>query len=71
MERKLKGAFSPRMLADAIQEYISENQKVLKPILEKRDVSGKKIYNYQQALNMKTLELYNKYNGNAPLIAKA
>lgn len=64
MERKLKGAFSPKMLAEAIQEYISENQKVLKPILEKRDLTGKKIYNYQQALNMKTIELYRKYNGN-------
>lgn len=64
MERKLKGAFSNRMLAESIQDYISENQRILKPLLEKRDKNGKKIYNYQQALNMKTLELFNKYNGN-------
>ena len=64
MERKLKGAFSPKMLSEAIQDYISENQRVLKPLLEKRDGSGKKIYNYQQALNRKTIELYKKYQGN-------
>lgn len=64
MERKIKGAFSPKMLSTAIMEYISENQRILKPIIEKRDPTGKKIYNYQQALNMKTIELYNRYNGN-------
>ena len=65
MERKLKGAFSNKMLAEAIQEYISENQRILKPLLEKRGTDGKKIYNYQQSLNIKTLELFNRYNGNA------
>lgn len=64
MARKLKGAFSPKMLSEAIMEYISENQRILKPLLEKRDLSGKKIYNYQQALNMKTVELYKRYQGN-------
>lgn len=64
MERKIKGAFSPKMLSEAIMEYISENQRILKPLLQKRDGTGKKIYNYQQALNTKTVELFNKYNGN-------
>ena len=64
MERKLKGEFSNRMLAEAIQEYISETPRILKPLIEKRNATGQKIYNYQQALNMKTLELFNRYNGN-------
>lgn len=64
MERKIKGAFSPKMLSTAIMDYISENQRILKPLTEKRDATGKKIYNYQQALNIKTIELYKKYNGN-------
>lgn len=65
--KKIKGAFSPRMFTEAIQEYLSENEKVFKPLLNKRDASGKKIYNYQQALNAKTIELYHKYWGNIKL----
>jgi len=64
MERKLKGAFSNKMLAEAIMEYISENQRILKPLLEKRTPTGSKMYNYQQSLNIKTIELYKRYQGN-------
>ncbi|KKS77404.1 MAG: hypothetical protein UV51_C0007G0002 [Candidatus Woesebacteria bacterium GW2011_GWC1_42_9] len=62
--KKLKGNFSNRMLSEAIQDYISENERVIKPLLIKRDLKGKKINSYETALNQKTVELFKKYQGN-------
>ncbi len=62
--KKIKGAFSPKMFAEAIQEYISENERVIKPLLVKKDAQGKKVHSYEQALNLKTVELFKKYYGN-------
>lgn len=64
MSKKLKGDFSPRMLSEAIQEYISENERIIRPLLVKRNIQGKKIHNYETALNLKTKELFIKYWGN-------
>ena len=63
-KRNIQGAFSPKMFSEAIQEYISENAKVLRPILAKRDIKGNKCFNYEQAMNIKTVELFKKYYGN-------
>jgi hypothetical protein len=62
--KKIKGQFSPRMFSEAIQDYISENPKILTPLLVKRDASGSKVNSYESALNQKTMELFKKYYGN-------
>lgn len=63
--KKIKGKYSPRMLSEAIQEYLSENMRILKPIIEKRNATtGQKMYTYEQAMSMKTVELFRKYYGN-------
>lgn len=63
--KKIKGAFSPRMFSEAIQDYLSENERAMKHLLQKRDLKkGKKIYSYEQAINIKTTELFKKYYGN-------
>ena len=61
---KIKGQYSPRMLTEAIQNYLSENYSILTPLLQRRDKNGNKIYSYQQALELKTEELFQKYYGN-------
>lgn len=61
---KIRGNFSPGMLIDAIQEYILQHVKAIKPLLDQRDISGKKRYDYQSAVEAKTTELYYKYQGN-------
>ncbi len=63
--KKIRGEFSPRMLSDAIKEYISENPKSISHLEKQRDlVSGKKVNSYGQAVELKTRELFIKYNGN-------
>lgn len=63
-EKKLSGKFSPRMMSEAIQEYLTQNMRKLKPILDQRDKKGKKIFTYEQALNKKTEELFGMFFGN-------
>ena len=63
-EHKLCGMFSPRMLSEAIQLYLSQNIKKIKPFLEQRDKKGKKINTYQDAINEKLKELFGLYWGN-------
>lgn len=63
--KKIKGAFSPKMFATAIQEYISENPEVTRNLERKRDpTTSKKVYNLEQATQMKTMELFKRYYGN-------
>lgn len=62
--KKIMGKFSPRMFTEAIQEYLSENMRIIKPLLEKRDNKGKKINSYEQAHRIKTEELFRRYYGN-------
>jgi len=61
---KIKGNFNKQQLQKAIEEYISTNSSVLKPMLEKRDNQGKKVNSYPVALQMKSNQLFEKYNGN-------
>lgn len=64
-EGRIKGAFSPRMLATAIQDYLLENPSELTPMLQRRDGKGKKVYTYETALQIKVKEMYDVFNGNA------
>ena len=61
---RLEGAFSPRMLSEAIRAFLLENPSEFSAIMKRTDTSGKKIYAYEEALNVKILEYYNKFNGN-------
>lgn len=63
-EKKIRGKFSPLMFTVAIQEYLSENMKIIKPLLDKRNAQGKKINTYEQAHRLKTEELFHRYYGN-------
>lgn len=63
-DKKIKGLFSPKMFSDAIQEYLSEHSKPMRPFLSKTDANGKKVYNYQTALLACTRVLFEKYYGN-------
>ena len=63
-DKKLKGEFSQKMLAVAIENYILENPSTTRALLNRRDRAGKKMYNYDEAVRLKTHELFNKYWGN-------
>jgi len=60
----IRGAFSPRMLATAIQDFIMENPSELSSLQQRRDGRGKKLYGYEQALAIKVREMYELFNGN-------
>lgn len=62
--KKIKGLFSPRMFADAIKEYLYDNPKETKILEQRRDNNGKKMYTYQEALILRTHEMFKKYYGN-------
>lgn len=63
--KKIKGAFSPRMFTAAIQDYLSENPSTTRPLEVKRDLkTGKKLYTLEQAIDIRTRELFKKYYGN-------
>jgi hypothetical protein len=64
MHKKIVGSFSNAMLTTAIQEYLLENPREFKNLLNRTDLEGHKLYSYQQALNIKIVELYKKYQGN-------
>lgn len=69
-DKKINGRFSPRMFSQAIEAYLSEHPKALRPYKEKTDFNtGKKVYNLQQALQACVYDLFRKYYGN-PLPAK-
>lgn len=62
--KKIKGLFSQRMFADAIKDYLYENSKETKTLEQRRDPNGKKMYTYQEALLLRTHEMFKKYYGN-------
>jgi hypothetical protein len=62
--KKIKGNFSPKMFSEAIQRYISDNPKTTANLEKRRDANGKKMLTYEQAVEIKTLELFKKYYGN-------
>lgn len=62
--KKIKGAFSPKMFADACIEYMDEVPSTTSRIMNRRGADGKKMYNYGDAQKIKLNELYKKYYGN-------
>lgn len=62
--KKIKGQFSPKMFSEAVMEYISENPKSISALERKRGPNGKKLYTYEEAIKIRTYELFKKYYGN-------
>lgn len=62
--KKIKGAFSPKMFYDACKEYVYDNPKTTSSLEKRRDENGKKVYTYEQCVDMKANELFTKYYGN-------
>lgn len=61
-DSKIIGKFKKEEAIAAINEYIETNQnKLLKPILNKRDVQGKKIHSFETALKQLHENLYDDY----------
>ena len=59
---KIKGNYSPKMMNEAIDEYIALNYtKKVKPYLTQRDGKGKKKYTPEQATKKVKLELKKMY----------
>lgn len=63
--KKIKGVFSPKMFADAIRDYISENERVYNRYKRKVDLNtGKKLYTPAQAMEVCMQDLFLRYYGN-------
>ena len=63
-EGTIRGHFSPKMLADAIQNFLLETPSELSSLTQRRSTTGKKLYTFDEALKVKKLELYEQFNGN-------
>jgi len=63
-EHKLIGDFTKQQLNDAIHEFISQNPSVIKPLIDQRGLNGKKTYNHDSAVKVKSKELFDLYWGN-------
>lgn len=62
--KKIRGMFTPLQFTQAIQAYLNEKPKKLKPYLNRTDVNGKRLYTHETALRACTIELFKKYYGN-------
>lgn len=63
---KIQGAYSQKMLAEAIQEFLLDNPREMYTVVNRRDPSGKKMYTFEEALQIKTRELFDEFYGNQP-----
>ena len=63
-EGRIKGLYSPKMLTEAIQAYLSLYPRSVNILAKQKTNQGKNKYGYEQALNIKTVELFKKYYGN-------
>ena len=62
---KVSGKFTEKQFDDAIDEYITQNEKTeLYPFINKKDSKGNKIYTYETALKACRKNLKNEYCGN-------
>lgn len=61
---KIIGNFTKEMFLHAIGEYVSVNYNLLRPLLQKRDAAGNKVFNYPQAEQQFTIKKFNQYWGN-------
>lgn len=62
---KIKGSFSKQHFDKAIEDYIYNYEKLtIKPLLNRKDDSGKQLYTYKQAMELAKRNLYIQYYGN-------
>lgn len=62
---KIRGAFTQDDFYAAVDEYIADNyNKTVKPMIERRDNEGKKMYSHAEAVKETRNRLYNEYWGN-------
>lgn len=62
---KVKGAFSQEDFYGAIDEFIqTDYNRQIKPMLERRDENGNKLYNHATAVKEIRNRMYNEYYGN-------
>jgi hypothetical protein len=64
-KNKIIGNFTKEKFLFTLEEYISENNAVLRPLLQKTNREGKKLYNHATALDIYQAKLYKDYWGNA------
>jgi hypothetical protein len=64
MVKRVQGKFSERMFADACRDYIYEHPSSTSLYEKRRGPNGKKIYSYDEAVRLKTKDLFDKYYGN-------
>ena len=65
-EEKIMGQFSPKMLKDAIDEFVSLNyNRVVKPQLNKRDGRGNVIADPSKVIRSVKDRLFKQYYGNS------
>ncbi len=65
LEQRLRGAFSQRMLYDAIEEYLHNDGSRVRRMLKRTDPStGRKLYTYDQAVKAIGMKLVHEYYGN-------
>lgn len=64
-EMKLRGAFTKERFTEAINEYIAVNyNKLIKPLLNKRDSKGNKMHKPEEVHKLMVGKLTKKYYGN-------
>jgi hypothetical protein len=68
VKKKITGKFSKKDFTVSIQSYLLSNPKEVKNITLQTDFSGKKMYSYPEAVNLKTIELFKSYYGNSDYI---
>lgn len=61
---KIKGQYSPKMLSEAIKAFLLENPSQFSALMKAKDERGKSKNTYEQALNIKIVEIFKQLYGN-------
>lgn len=64
MVKRVQGKFSEKMFADACRDYIYEHPSSTSLYEKRRGPNGKKLYTYDEAVRLKTKDLFDKFYGN-------
>ncbi len=62
--KKIKGEFSEKQFFEACKEYVYDTPKTTTQLEKRRDPGGKKVYTYEEAVTIKSHELFHKHYGN-------
>lgn len=63
-DKKIIGKYSARQLMDVISDFVKSEKSITKRFENMRDLRGKKVYTYQQALELACRELFKRFYGN-------